>query len=893
MTAPVASERDLAILRSFAGRIDPSDAGAHNNLGVLYFRKGLFHDAAQAFTRALALDPRMAVAQRNLEIVYARSGVYDQRIAALRERLRQRPGDLDVRGELARAYASVGQWDDAVAEFAAILAERPRDAGAMLQLGLAEQRRGRPASAAEWLARARELDGGSSVLAFHYGEVLYQQGMNDEALAALKSAVELGPDNADAHYLLAFVLGDMGRHAEARAASRKAVQLNPALGRAHPNLSLEDAASGREVPAANEPQAAGEAGQTAHLTLGRAFRQKGYYAEALREYRMALDRGEDRRLVHQAMAEVQLARRDLVAALELYEQLVVEHPDAAKLWNERGVCLHQSGRTPEALASYRRAIEAEPGYALAHNNLGVVRAAQGATEDAVDSFRDALRHQAEFGTARLNLALLLTQLGRHQLALEAYRQVLEADPQSAAAWNGIGLVLGEFKRYTDAKNAFGRAVEAQPDGAAAHYNLSFTLSQLGDFEGALREVRRALELDPYYVPQKFLLAIELQFEDPGLTVVPELGGDRPFEASGETFAFDPRLLDEIFTSLRPAAHRAAAEARAREDPFGLARDYLSKGLFEQSAAEVTRAVGRGADRAEGAVLLGDVFARRGAWGEALERYREAREGRADHPAARRGEARALLALGRAAEARILAEELLAGGRDDVDLALLAAEARGATGDPAAALDALQLAQARAPDRADVRKLTGDVALGVGDVEAAYAAYTAALELDPGFVQVWVEVGRLSEGRGDPRAAEAAYRSALEHLPTYAAASLALASLLRRSERGAESLDVLIAVLARDAFDFDALHLLAQVLLDDGRVADARAASERIVRFEPEHVAAHFQLGLAFARERRYREAVAQWERVVALEPGGTLAQQARTHTRTALDLMHIFAGEAA
>ena len=35
------SERDLAVLRSFAERIDTSDAGAHNNLGVLYHQKGL------------------------------------------------------------------------------------------------------------------------------------------------------------------------------------------------------------------------------------------------------------------------------------------------------------------------------------------------------------------------------------------------------------------------------------------------------------------------------------------------------------------------------------------------------------------------------------------------------------------------------------------------------------------------------------------------------------------------------------------------------------------------------------------------------------------------------------------------------------------------------------
>ena len=45
MPAPVLSERDLAVLRSFAGRIDPSDAGAHNNLGVLYHQKGLVEEA--------------------------------------------------------------------------------------------------------------------------------------------------------------------------------------------------------------------------------------------------------------------------------------------------------------------------------------------------------------------------------------------------------------------------------------------------------------------------------------------------------------------------------------------------------------------------------------------------------------------------------------------------------------------------------------------------------------------------------------------------------------------------------------------------------------------------------------------------------------------------------
>lgn len=142
MTAPALPDRDLAALRSFARRIDPSDADAHNNLGVVYYRRGLVVEAIAEFARALELDPKMQIAQRNLEIAYRDSGYYDRRVAELGERLRQAPDDRDARWELARAYASLGQHAEAIAEFEALLARRPDDIAAIIQLGLAEKNRG-------------------------------------------------------------------------------------------------------------------------------------------------------------------------------------------------------------------------------------------------------------------------------------------------------------------------------------------------------------------------------------------------------------------------------------------------------------------------------------------------------------------------------------------------------------------------------------------------------------------------------------------------------------------------------------------------------------------------------------------------------------------------------
>ena len=55
----------------------------------------------------------------------------------------------------------------------------------------------------------------------------------------------------------------------------------------------------------------------------------------------------------------------------------------------------------------------------------------------------------------------------------------------------------------------------------------------------------------------------------------------------------------------------------------------------------------------------------------------------------------------------------------------------------------------------------------------------------------------------------------------------------------------------------------------------------------------FHTGVALARMHRYAEAVEAWEQVTRLDPGGPFAQRARRHARTALDLQHIFATDAA
>ena len=263
MPATLASDRDRDTLRSFARRIDPSDAGAHNNLGVLYYNKGLYEESVAAFTKALELDPKMQVAQRNLEVAYFNTGYYDRRVAELRERLRaprrrsrralgagaglraartERGGDRRVHGAAALPSATIS--------------------GRSCSWGSRRRRTATWPTPRRWFERALELDPSSSVTHFYLGECALQPGTRRGgargAAARDRSSIPTIPTRTTCS---ASSTATWVATTRRRAASQRAIQLNPTLSRAHANL-VDRPVQSAEVRGARCP-AARSAGRSA------------------------------------------------------------------------------------------------------------------------------------------------------------------------------------------------------------------------------------------------------------------------------------------------------------------------------------------------------------------------------------------------------------------------------------------------------------------------------------------------------------------------------------------------------------------------------------------------------------------------------------------------------
>jgi cellulose synthase operon protein C len=577
---PVVNVKDADVLRSFARRIDAADPGAHNNLGVLYFRRGLADEAIAEFSRALALDERMRVARRNLEIAYAEAGIPERRATELEQRLAESPDDIGALVESGIAEKSAGRLDQAEAKFRHALAHDPE----------------------------------SSVLHFFLAEIFYNRGNGEEALRFLRRSIDLNPANPDAHYLAGFILGDFGMVEEARDATRRAVALNPRLSRAEANLSLDNVRGNHQSapPVARETT---PAGGSPYLTLALALRLKGYNSEAMRECRAALDAGEDPPAVLETMASLHLLLGQPADALAAYEKRIDLGNAATRILNQRGIALYLLGRTSEAEQTFRDCTCRAVRYAAAENNLGALLWDRGSVRDATNCFRRAVRDDGALESARLNLALALFRQGLWQLSLDTYRAVLQKQPDHAVAWSGIGRVLIEFGKFAEARDACVRAIQADPMLAQAHLTLSAAYRGLGDDEGAAESAAAAHRLDPRAQPRTMTLEMDSPESSASISTVGTAASAVPDYSLGRDY-LSKGLHDRAVAEIRRAMARGAGD---KEGKVLLARCFAARGDYDVAEKELSAALGEVPTDDSVAVELASVHRAMGRPGDALRR----------------------------------------------------------------------------------------------------------------------------------------------------------------------------------------------------------------------------------------------------------------------------------
>jgi tetratricopeptide (TPR) repeat protein len=133
-----------------AATLNPADASAHYNLGLIYQQRGQFEEAKTCFLRAVEIDPGETDAHYQLGRIAREQGRLPDAIAHFDAVVRDNPehSQHEIWREIGRAYFQAEQYADARGAFERFLEKRPTDAEGHYRYGLTLHRLGQSEEAA-------------------------------------------------------------------------------------------------------------------------------------------------------------------------------------------------------------------------------------------------------------------------------------------------------------------------------------------------------------------------------------------------------------------------------------------------------------------------------------------------------------------------------------------------------------------------------------------------------------------------------------------------------------------------------------------------------------------------------------------------------------------------
>lgn len=501
------SDKERNVLQSFASRVDRNNPGALNNLGVLYFRKGMFEEAISQFKEALKNDPRFDLARENLQYLFAETNLEDPDVKRWKEEVKENPDNDEALLRLGVSYQNMGRFEKASKILGAVVNRNPDNFLARMHLGNVLKNQGLYQQALEHYLYVSKDAEKSAVFHTDLGEVYYNLGRTEEAITELQTAIKLDVEYWRSHFLLSFAYGDNGNFQEALEESRIASNLNPSFQVTEANLTLsdygkkgDDKGSGlsMEIPTI----------ESTSFTLGMAYKERDLFKEAIKEFRKALMEMTDKDRVYIEIGKLLILQEQYDEAINILLKALDSAPEQTDAYRLLGCVYHLKNEYYQAAICYLQAYKLHSADTNAMNNLGVLLYQVGLQEEAERMFKKGLNLRLYHMELNYNL-LGCVLLKEEYMMAENLIQRLEAFMgKSAVLYEKRALLNYRLNRLTLALFDIESALSLDPNHSDAVYLKGLIFLREEDFRDAIDTIIQAAAISPQYMGMGFLLAID-------------------------------------------------------------------------------------------------------------------------------------------------------------------------------------------------------------------------------------------------------------------------------------------------------------------------------------------------------------------------------------------------
>jgi Flp pilus assembly protein TadD len=158
--------------------------------------------------------------------------------------------------------------------------------------------------------------------------------------------------------------------------------------------------------------------------------------------------------------------------------------------------LVRSGMIEEAMELYREIVSDHPQSLKARNNLGVLYDELGQHERALEQFEIARGLVPDNVEVLSNMGSALLGLSRFEDAERELRRAQKIDPESVEVRANLGVLYHRRGLYAQAETELRWVCERDHDHGPAHFYRGEALNRLGKVDQALEVLERAMRLQP-------------------------------------------------------------------------------------------------------------------------------------------------------------------------------------------------------------------------------------------------------------------------------------------------------------------------------------------------------------------------------------------------------------
>ncbi len=615
----------------------------------------------------------------------------------------------------------------------------------------------------------------------------------------------------------------------------------------------------------------------AYVALGKCYAAQGQTEAAIEAYQKSIQLNPNLGEVHLELGNYYRDQKNYQGAIEHYTQSLAQHPKDAVTHFNLGLMYRKIGNLEGAREAFSQAIKYDKNNADAYYQLGQIYALQQKPDDALKEYRklsEAKSRKAggqEFNPgdskARYQLAHIFLDQddGRH--AILSLRSALVADGEAEYAD-----ALENVSTFRAAE-IIAQILQKRPDNAELQHFAGKLFLKIDQREEARNHLERAKALDPNNAEVRFLLGQLYESDTPDVAIAEykqsaELGNTKQelLLKLAETYRQEKNFekFQEVAQQIlvldpnQPEIHYELAnfydEQSYRKKQAGEADD--AKKLFNLAIEHADKAAKLAPNVARYQLKLAILYDRDGQL-KALRFYEQAIELDPQNAEAyyRRGAFMSNYTFG--------SEKVLLYSPEDV-------------------MEDLKRAVQLEPNLSGAHYALGVAYDRMGKVDEAMVEFQKAVELDPSDARSQLYLAEKYANSGQPHRAISAFAAALKADPENVEALKDYAFLClahdeeRRWREAKRALETAIQIRPNDP---EILMNYGYTLFLDRENDAAIAHYLRSIQLKPDWALSHYNLGVAYEAIGEKELALAEYQKVMQLDPRGSQGEKAVERVR--------------